>query len=129
MQKGTTIFNECNAFANENSGCRVAMNNTQQPTWGRQLNKKGGYVGMVRDFTQGGKGIRMWMWDDKNVPGDVKKPQDSVNPDAWGEPVVNLGLTQCADQFTDHMIVFTITLCGDWAADTVCGRRRSLRSV
>ena len=49
---------------------------------------------MVRDFTQGGKGIRMWMWDDKNVPGDDKKPQDSVNPDAWGEPVVNLGLTQ-----------------------------------
>lgn len=118
-QLGTTIFDECNAMANEHSGCRIAMNGTGGATWGDKLNGKGGgTVALQRDFSQDGKGIRMWFWENCQEPGELKSPGDSVDPESWGKPAADFGLTQCADQFDEHNIIFDITLCGDWAGST-----------
>lgn len=122
-QSGTTVFPNCNYQANEQSGCRIAMNGTKSATWGSKVNSKGGgVVAMHRDFSQNGKGIRMWYWDrTQNMPSDISKPGKTVNPDSWGTPAANFGKLSCsggadgASQFDDHKIVFDITLCGDWA--------------
>ncbi|AXA52072.1 glycoside hydrolase family 16 protein [Malassezia restricta] len=119
-QTGTTVFDQCNAYANDSSGCRIAMNGTDAgATWGHKLNEKGGgTVAMQRDFSEGGKGIRMWFWENCMEPSELKKPGESVDPDSWGTPAADFGLTQCADQFDNHNIIFDITLCGDWAEET-----------
>ena len=95
------------------------MNGTSDATWGHKLNAKGGgTVAMQRDFGRDGKGVRMWFWENCDEPEELKKPGSSVNPDSWGTPAADFGLTQCSDQFDNHMIIFDITLCGDWAEDT-----------
>ncbi|KAL4403083.1 O-glycosyl hydrolase [Malassezia pachydermatis] len=118
QQTGTTVFTQCNALANQQSGCRVAMNGTN-PSWSyADLNQKGGVtVAMERDFSDGGKGIRMWLWAKGEEPSDVKSPGKDVNPDQWGVPNADFGLTQCSDQFNNHNIIFDITLCGSWAGN------------
>ncbi|WFD32327.1 hypothetical protein MSPP1_003372 [Malassezia sp. CBS 17886] len=125
-QTGTTVFNNCNAYANDQSGCRIAMNQTGVETWGSKFNSKGGgVVAMQRDFSAGGPGVRMWIWDKGGaLPPDVAKPGKRVDPNGWGTPMASFGLQSCADQFGPHNIVFDITLCGDWAgpayANTSC---------
>ncbi|WFD22383.1 hypothetical protein MEQU1_001053 [Malassezia equina] len=115
-QTGTTVFDQCNAVANDNSGCRIAMNGTQTATGGVALNQQGGgTVALQRDLSEGGQGIRMWFWGPNNLPSDLKNPGNSVDPTSWGTPAADLGLTQCSDKFDDHVIVFDITLCGSWA--------------
>lgn len=124
-QTGTTVFTNCNAEANNNSGCRIEMNNTDTATWGSKVNNNGGaVVAMQRDFSSDGKGIRMWFWDKSdNMPSDISKPGNSVNPDNWGTPAANFGKLSCSNnadgssQFDAHKIVFDITLCGDWAGN------------
>lgn len=117
---GTTFFDQCNAEANDNSGCRIAMNGTDNATGGVALNKKGGgTVAMQRDFSDGGKGIRIWFWGPDNLPEDLKNPGNNVDPDSWGTPAADFGMTQCSDKFDDHNIVFDITLCGSWAGSAV----------
>lgn len=126
QQSGTTDINNCNAYAPGNTGCRIGMNNTKTISGGPQVNKVGGgVVAMERDLSQGGTGIRVWFWDNKSKPpSDVTNPGSTVNPDAWGLPGAHFPVSQCANQFGNHRIVFDITLCGDWAngtyADTPC---------
>lgn len=122
---GTVVFPNCNAMANEQSGCRIAMNNTKTAPWGKKLNNKGGgTVAMERDFSESGKGIRMWFWDkSQNLPDDISNPGKTVNPDGWGTPNADFGKLKCSggsdgsNQFDAHKIVFDITLCGDWAGN------------
>lgn len=96
------------------------MNGTSATTWGTALNQMGGgTVAMQRDFSQGGPGIRVWFWDKGKEPSDVKTPGKTVSPDNWGTPAADFGLTQCADQFGPHNIIFDITLCGSWAGAAV----------
>ena len=120
-QTGTIVYSDCYAFNDEDSGCRIAMNGTKTVTWGEKLNKMGGgTVAMERNFSKDGKGIRIWFWDAKSkLPGDVEKPGDSVNPDAWGTPAAHFNIADCRKSFNPHSIVFDITLCGDWAGNTV----------
>lgn len=112
----TTQYTNCNAKAGEQTGCRIALNNTQTVTWGDKLNQLGGgVVAMERDMSQGGKGIRVWMWDaNSKLPGDVAKPGKTVNPDAWGKPNAHFAIAQCSGQLDEHNVVFDITLCGNW---------------
>lgn len=96
------------------------MNGTKAATGGVALNQKGGgTVALQRDLSKGGQGIRMWFWGPDNLPSDLKNPGNSVNPSGWGTPSADFGLTQCADKFDDHVIVFDITLCGSWAGTAV----------
>ncbi|WFD04961.1 hypothetical protein MVES1_000286 [Malassezia vespertilionis] len=126
-QTGTTVFPQCNYQANQESGCRIAMNGTDTITWGNALNKNGGgLVAMQRDFSNGGKGIRMWFWDKGKQPDELKNPGKTIDPDSWGTPSANFGLTNCKDQFDAHRIVLNIALSGanNWAhvsyPDTPC---------
>lgn len=123
QQSGVTEFPNCNAEANESSGCRIAMNNTKSVTWGSDLNNKGGgVVAMQRDFSKNGKGIRMWFWDKtQSLPSDIAQAGKTVNPDNWGTPNANFGKLSCSDksdgssQFDAHKVVLDVTMCGDWA--------------
>ncbi|WFC98894.1 hypothetical protein MYAM1_001627 [Malassezia yamatoensis] len=124
-QTGTTAFSSCYAYDNDNSGCRIETNNTNTATAGSSFNSKGGgVVAMQRDFSDGGSGIRVWIWDQsQSMPSDVSKPGNTVDPDQWGTPAADFGRLSCegggdaTDLFDAHKIVFDITLCGDWAGN------------
>lgn len=121
-QSGTVAYTNCSAYFTGNPGCRVEMNGTSTPTWGAALNSAGGgIVAMERSFGTTGQGVRVWYFANSaasSLPSDLKAGSSSLNPDNWGTPNAHLPISSCYDDFSAHKIVFDITLCGDWAANT-----------
>lgn len=121
-QTGTVAYSNCSAYAESNPGCRVEMNGTSTPTWGASLNSAGGgIIAMERSFGTTGQGVRVWYFANSarsSLPSDLKAGSSSLNPDNWGTPNVHLPISSCYNDFSAHKIIFDITLCGDWAANT-----------
>nr|BAM29293.1 GPI-anchored 1,3-beta-glucanase [Ustilago esculenta] len=121
-QSGTISYTNCSAFVSGNTGCRIEMNGTSTPTWGRKLNRAGGgLVAMERSFGTTGNGVRVWYFPNNSpstLPADLKNGSTSVSTDNWPQPNAYLPIASCYADFTPHKIVFDITLCGDWAGNT-----------
>lgn len=126
-QTGITDFTNCTVdYATGNNGCRVEMNHTTAlgsksiiPTTGPKLNQaQGGLFAMERNLSSGGTGIRVWYFQHDNVPDNLKPGSPSVDTSTWGVPSADFPVASCASQFGNMSLVFTNTLCGDWAGNT-----------
>lgn len=121
-QSGAVAYTNCSAYVTGNPGCRVETNGTSAPTWGAALNAAGGgIIAMERSFGTTGQGVRVWSFANNaasSLPSDLKAGSSSVNPDNWGKPNVHMPIASCYNDFSAHKIIFDITLCGDWAANT-----------
>lgn len=121
-ETGSVKYTNCSAYVPSNPGCRVQMDGTSTPTWGKALNRAGGgVIAMERSFGTTGNGIRMWFFPNNapnSLPADLKSGSSTVNPDAWPKPNANFPIASCYNDFGPHKIIFDITLCGDWAGNT-----------
>ncbi|PWY97448.1 hypothetical protein BCV70DRAFT_143002, partial [Testicularia cyperi] len=120
-QSGTVAYTNCSAYYPSNPGCRVELDGTSTPTWGTSLNQAGGgIVAMERSFGTTGQGVRVWYFPNSgdSLPSDLKNGSTTVTPDNWGTPAAHLPIASCYKDFSAHNIIFDITLCGDWAANT-----------
>lgn len=75
---------------------------------------------MERSLGSTGNGIRVWFWPNGSEPADLKSGSTSVDTSTWGTPGADFDVADgCHSDFGDHKITFDITLCGDWAGETV----------
>ncbi|OCF45098.1 hypothetical protein I317_00899 [Kwoniella heveanensis CBS 569] len=113
---GTQLDTNCAIATNEDHGCGVRDN--RQESFGAAFNREnGGWLAMQR----ANEGIQMWYWPRySHVPEDVKNGEQKVNPSNWGKPFAAFPSTHCdiANHFDQHKIIFSTTLCGDWAGAT-----------
>ncbi|KAK0553703.1 hypothetical protein OC846_002427 [Tilletia horrida] len=105
---------------NCHGGCQVrAQDPKGHATAGLGINAAGGVtVAMERDFSWGGKGIRIWQWArNETVPADVAAQGFAVDTSSWGTPTASFPVNpSCKFAFNQHQIIWDITLGGDWAA-------------
>ncbi|KAI0085156.1 concanavalin A-like lectin/glucanase domain-containing protein [Irpex rosettiformis] len=116
-QAGNTISTNCDAKANFNQGC--GTQSSKGTSYGSVFNTVGGgFYAMARSVDDG---IRVWFWqrDDPLVPQQIRDGWGSVSPDpSWGVPEASFPNADFCDyesHFDQHMIVFDLTFCGDWA--------------
>jgi len=117
---GSTLSTNCDTRVNYNQGCGVGG---PPVSYGAQLNARGGgWFVMARSKEDG---IRGWFWgrDDPGVPQEVRGGEETreVSPSpAWGLPVAHFPMGRECDyesHFNEHMFVFDLTFCGDWAGN------------
>ncbi|KAG8889526.1 hypothetical protein FRB98_004000 [Tulasnella sp. 332] len=104
---------DCNTAVNSNAGC--AVTDQSYSSSGATLQAIGGGVyAMQWDDT----GISVWFFPRPTVPNDVTDLDP--DPTTWGEPMAHLSPDDCdvVSHFADHVIVFNIAFCGDWAGAT-----------
>ncbi|WVW81993.1 hypothetical protein I302_103998 [Kwoniella bestiolae CBS 10118] len=110
---GQQLRTDCAVHGNDNQGCGVK--DRRPDSFGPAFNKdQGGWYAMQRSNS----GIKMWFWSrDSQVPPDVKTGPANVDPSKWGKPFANFPSTHCnmREHFGKHRIIFTLSLCGDWA--------------
>ncbi|KZT66401.1 glycoside hydrolase family 16 protein [Daedalea quercina L-15889] len=122
---GTVLSTDCDARANYNQGCGVRG---PPASYGAPLNAaRGGWFVVARG--PGPEGVRGWFWAraDPAVPPEVRDADGDaaaaaeVRPGpAWGLPVAHFPMgRECeyAPHFDEHMFVFDLTFCGDWAGN------------
>ncbi|WVF66055.1 hypothetical protein IAT40_000793 [Kwoniella sp. CBS 6097] len=114
---GTQLDTNCAINTNEDHGCGVRDN--RRESFGATFNReKGGWLAMQRS----NDGISMWFWPRYNslVPEDVRSGEQKVNPANWGKPFAAFPSTHCSisNHFDQHKIIFSTSLCGDWAGAT-----------
>jgi len=109
-QTGTIIGTDCDAFVNDNSGCGIT--DPSQTSYGEALNALGGGVFAMQWDDDG---IAAWFFHRSSVPPDIT--DGDPLPSGWGYPTAQLSPGGCNPwaYFSEHSIVFDITLCGDWA--------------
>ncbi|WVR07219.1 hypothetical protein IAU60_004260 [Kwoniella sp. DSM 27419] len=112
---------QCSAYLSGNTGCGIRMTGAANGTYGGTVNGVGGgYYAMWRDLeNSGGVYIYYWPRDAAGIPDDVKNPNTgTTNVAGWGLPAANLSVPDCRQDFGNHVIVFDITFCGDYAGAT-----------
>ncbi|ETW80501.1 glycoside hydrolase family 16 protein [Heterobasidion irregulare TC 32-1] len=115
-QTGTVISTDCSGLANSNQGCGTQM--TQAESYGAPFNAAGGgWYAMQRAR---GRGVRVWFWgrNDQGVPVEVRAGAGLVESvEGWGMPGADGAEGTCGfdEHFDDHVAVFDLTFCGDWA--------------
>ncbi|KAL9932676.1 hypothetical protein V8E36_008375 [Tilletia maclaganii] len=121
-QRGRLISQNCDVFSTGNFGCQVRARTTNgtYATAAKGFNAaEGGVVAMERDFSQGGRGIRVWQWarnDTASIPEDVLAQGKDVDTSTWGTPTASFNVNpSCKHAFNDHQIIFNIAVGGDWA--------------
>ncbi|KAH7099852.1 glycoside hydrolase family 16 protein [Auriculariales sp. MPI-PUGE-AT-0066] len=121
-QKGRIKMNDCNSFANGNTGCGVFGDS--QRDFGAPFNKAGGgWWATVRTESA----IKMYFWSrqDPDVPDEVRNGADVVDPTGWGTPTSSFtssgDLCSISDKFGKNRIIFNLTFCGGFAGHTFHG--------
>ncbi|KDN50266.1 hypothetical protein RSAG8_01602, partial [Rhizoctonia solani AG-8 WAC10335] len=100
----------CAAYETSNLGC--GQLSTLSNTYGKPFNDNGGGVyAMLWQST----GISVYFFPRNAIPSDISS--EAPQPSTWGTPMANFPNTSCdpATYMKDHQIIFTSTLCGDWA--------------
>jgi hypothetical protein len=107
---GSILDTECASSAANNNGCAFGDSNPQ--SFGETFNNVGGgvYAHIWND-----SGIYAWHFARNAIPPDI--PAKAPQPDSWGVPVAMWSASTCdmSQHFSDHVLVFDTTLCGDWA--------------
>ncbi|WVQ82189.1 hypothetical protein IAT38_004317 [Cryptococcus sp. DSM 104549] len=124
-QVGSTV---CSAYAEGNIGCGITMDGGGQwgtnGSYGAGVNTGGGgWFAMWRDMEADGSsgGVYVWYWPrtSTKVPADVVDSATSTTDlSGWGTPNANLSVPTCKTDFGNHVIVFDLTFCGDYAGAT-----------
>lgn len=101
----------CASDATGNQGCGVTS--TKGNDFGVGYNKNGGGVHVM--YWSESDGISIYFFSKGNVPDDISS--GSPDPSNWGQPQAHWPATQCniGNYFYNHVVVFTNTVCGDWA--------------
>ncbi|KDN39989.1 hypothetical protein RSAG8_08438, partial [Rhizoctonia solani AG-8 WAC10335] len=113
---GVAESEECDSKKNQNSGCGV---NFGENSYGQGFNTgEGGWYAMRR--TQDGISVWFWARNNYSVPKDARHGKRSVQPENWGLPVADFpsnNYDMRSSHFGAYMIIFDLTLCGDWAGN------------
>lgn len=102
----------CASDATGNQGCGVTS--TKGNDFGVGYNKNRGGVHVM--YWSESDGISTYFFPKGSVPDDITS--GSPNPSSgWGTPQAHWPATQCniGNYFYNHVVVFTNTVCGDWA--------------
>ncbi|KAH7093838.1 glycoside hydrolase family 16 protein [Auriculariales sp. MPI-PUGE-AT-0066] len=111
--EGRIKMNDCNSFANGNTGCGVFGDS--QRDFGAPFNKAGGgWWATVRTESA----IKMYF-------DEVRNGADVVDPTGWGTPTSSFtssgDLCSISDKFGKNRIIFNLTFCGGFAGHTFHG--------
>ncbi|KAJ6581636.1 glycoside hydrolase family 16 protein [Mycena capillaripes] len=105
-----TSSTNCQSGGNNNDGCGIT--DFSPHVYGHNFNLLAGgvYAHIVAD-----SGIKIWHFPRTAIPADItaQKP----NPANWGKPTAFWSSATCdiGSHFSDHVLTFDTTLCGDWA--------------
>ncbi|GAA5907807.1 hypothetical protein JCM6882_004563 [Rhodosporidiobolus microsporus] len=111
---GNLTYGNCFAYANSNSGCGVEEPSANSYGEAFAANGGGMYVTeMARD------GVKIWFFERANIPADLSNVSATPDPSSWPEPSMSVAASSCEipNYFAPQHLVFTITLCGDWAGN------------
>lgn len=119
LQKGKSQSTSCDASMNSNQGCGVSF--PEQDSFGASFNAGGGGLYIMEKSSQ--KGVSVWFISRSNlmqVNSDevILDTMDLFTPDAYFPMQSNESPHDNCDyseHFNAHIIVFDLTLCGDWA--------------
>lgn len=110
---GRVLESNCDVYATGNAGCGVLDHSNT--SYGEPFNHRGGGVFAMEWSTTG---ISVWRFHRGEVPEDLQSG-NNPQPSTWGiRPLAHWANNDCNslnDQFSEHRIIFDITLCGDWA--------------
>ncbi|KAI8452926.1 family 16 glycosyl hydrolase, partial [Phakopsora pachyrhizi] len=110
---GRVLATNCAAYATGNAGCGVIDHS--DASFGKPFNQNGGGV-FVMEWVL--SGISIWRFNRGEIPADLSL-KDSPQPSLWShKPIAHWSNNDCNNlsyQFSEHRVVFDITLCGDWA--------------
>jgi hypothetical protein len=107
---GQVLEDDCYAYGPGGQGCGTV--DPSQASYGPEFNQLGGGVfAMMWDVT----GVKVWFFHRTSIPRDIVG--GTPDPTTWGEPSAAAAAAGCdpKEYFKDHVIVFDITFCGDWA--------------
>ena len=114
---GRKISDSCYALAHKNAGCAIKDTNVHGPSYGSALNAHGGGV-WATQFDK--SGVTIWFFPRDMIPDDVRTSQP--NPSKWAgmgiQPSAQYRSDTCefSKYFYQQILIFDITLCGDWGA-------------
>ncbi|KAH7345075.1 concanavalin A-like lectin/glucanase domain-containing protein [Rhizoctonia solani] len=100
----------CAADLTANMGC--GQLSTGSNSYGKPFNDNGGGVyAMLWQST----GVAIYFFPRNAIPSDITS--EAPQPSTWGIPSGNWPSTNCdpATYLKNHQIIFTSTICGDWA--------------
>ncbi|KAI9734315.1 MAG: hypothetical protein M1834_002419 [Cirrosporium novae-zelandiae] len=107
-QLGSVIGDDCYAFSDQNTGCRIAAPDHYH-TYGKNFNAIGGGI-YAMEWTS--EAIKIWFFPRYQIPRNINSAPD---PSSWGPPTANFQGCDIDSHFRDHSIVFDTTFCGDYA--------------
>ncbi|KAJ7782005.1 glycoside hydrolase family 16 protein [Mycena maculata] len=111
-----TSTTNCLSGATSNNGCGVTDSSAN--VYGHNFNMVAGgvYATLVED-----SGISIWHFQRSAIPSDITAK--TPNPSNWGKPAAFFSSSTCniADHFSDMVLTFDTTLCGDWAGSAFDG--------
>ncbi|CDW98958.1 hypothetical protein [Sporisorium scitamineum] len=104
----------CASDATRNQGCGVTS--TTDGDFGVKYNSNGGGVHAM--YWSESDGISTYFFPKGSVPKDISS--GSPDPSNWGTPQAHWPATNCNmnNYFYNHVVVFTNTVCGDWAGSS-----------
>jgi hypothetical protein len=114
-QTGTTKQTNCDANANGNAGCGVAVPGSN--SYGPAFNANGGgYYVMERTASY----IKVWFFTRSSAPSVVKSASQTIDTSTLGTASAYFPNTSCNidSKFGPNNIIINLTLCGDWAGAT-----------
>jgi hypothetical protein len=105
-----TSSTQCASSDSDNNGCGITDSSTA--AYGHEFNM---IAGGVHAHIVADSGISIWHFPRNAIPSDITAGKP--NPSGWGTPTAFFSSSSCdiASHFTDHVITFDTTLCGDWA--------------
>lgn len=108
------LATNCASDATNNLGCGVTS--TKGGDFGVEYNKNGGGVHAM--YWSETDGISSYFFPKGSVPDDISS--GSPDPSSWGQPMAHWPATNCdmSKYFYNHVVVFTNTVCGDWAGSS-----------
>ncbi|CAE6480881.1 unnamed protein product [Rhizoctonia solani] len=120
---------EINSAAYETSNLGCGQLSTLSNTYGKPFNDNAGgvytseFIFAISYFRKTkpfpvlwqSTGISVYFFPRNAIPSDISS--EAPQPSTWGTPMANFPNTFCdpATYMKDHQIIFTSTLCGDWA--------------
>lgn len=111
-EQSTTDVRTTDCAGENNSGCIVA--NTDAASYGDAFNAAGGGV-LVTEFAE--DAISIWFFSRADVPESITPDMKSIETSALGVPMGHWPASGCdiPQFFKPQNLMFTITLCGDFA--------------
>lgn len=113
-QRGVNDGPDCSTAA----GCVV--HESAPNSFGTGFNNAGGGVWATQFDVSG---IYIWFWTRNSIPAYITQPSASSTMDisTWGPPSASFPATTCnvTKFFAAQRLVFDITLCGNWAGETI----------